>query len=213
MAYDIYGNHLQRGHCEVHPHVQEEYPCYVCREQDVERRYWQEEQQRLEAEQAREYYEAMNERLTAERDAALAEGVVLREALGLVDSDLLEWHTRYALVGLQPMFELIGRCRQHIDYARGEVPLVSAHMAELERLTAERDAMERVVEAARAARRPCQWTFVAKGKDRCEPDESCPAEEYRLCAALAAYDAARGGGGTDSAPSCEVQKPEPGGTR
>lgn len=73
-------------------------------------------------------------RIEQERDAALAEGAVLREALGLVDSDLLEWHTRYALVGLQPMFELIGRCRQHIDYARGEVPLVSAHLAEVERL-------------------------------------------------------------------------------
>ena len=30
MAYDIYGNILQRGHCEVHPHVHEEYPCSIC---------------------------------------------------------------------------------------------------------------------------------------------------------------------------------------
>lgn len=30
MSYDIYGNPLQRGHCEVHPHVHEEYPCSVC---------------------------------------------------------------------------------------------------------------------------------------------------------------------------------------
>lgn len=30
MAWDIYGNTLQRGHCEVHPHVHEEYPCSVC---------------------------------------------------------------------------------------------------------------------------------------------------------------------------------------
>lgn len=30
MAWDIYGNPLQRGHCEVHPHVHEEYPCSVC---------------------------------------------------------------------------------------------------------------------------------------------------------------------------------------
>lgn len=112
--------------------------------------------------------------LTAERDAALAEGAVLREALGLVDSDLLEWHTRYALVGLQPMFELIGRCRQHIDYARGEVPLVSAHLAELERL-------RRVEKAAR-------------GLNDCPPS---PHNGWwkELSAALAAYDAARGGGG------------------
>lgn len=30
MSYDIYGNTLMRGHCEVHPHVREEYPCSVC---------------------------------------------------------------------------------------------------------------------------------------------------------------------------------------
>ena len=30
MSFDIYGNPLQRGHCEVHPHVHEEYPCSVC---------------------------------------------------------------------------------------------------------------------------------------------------------------------------------------
>lgn len=30
MSYDIYGNRLRRGHCEVHPHVHEEYPCSVC---------------------------------------------------------------------------------------------------------------------------------------------------------------------------------------
>ena len=30
MGYDIYGNTLQRGHCEVHPHVHEEFPCSVC---------------------------------------------------------------------------------------------------------------------------------------------------------------------------------------
>lgn len=30
MAFDIYGERLERGHCEVHPHVHEEYPCSVC---------------------------------------------------------------------------------------------------------------------------------------------------------------------------------------
>ena len=30
MPYDIYGNSLQRGHCEVHPDVPEDYPCSVC---------------------------------------------------------------------------------------------------------------------------------------------------------------------------------------
>ena len=30
MSYDIYGNPLRRGHCEVHPHVHQEYPCDLC---------------------------------------------------------------------------------------------------------------------------------------------------------------------------------------
>lgn len=30
MSFDIYGNNLKRGNCEVHPHVAEEYPCSVC---------------------------------------------------------------------------------------------------------------------------------------------------------------------------------------
>lgn len=30
MGWDIYGEPLRRGHCEVHPHVHEEYPCSVC---------------------------------------------------------------------------------------------------------------------------------------------------------------------------------------
>ena len=30
MAYDIYGNNLARGHCEVHPWVGESYPCSLC---------------------------------------------------------------------------------------------------------------------------------------------------------------------------------------
>lgn len=30
MPYDIYGNPLRQGYCEVHPDVPEEYPCSVC---------------------------------------------------------------------------------------------------------------------------------------------------------------------------------------
>lgn len=32
MAYDIYGNYLRPGHCEVHPDVAEPYPCWICLE-------------------------------------------------------------------------------------------------------------------------------------------------------------------------------------
>ena len=30
MAYDIYGNNLKAGFCEVHPYVQQSYPCQLC---------------------------------------------------------------------------------------------------------------------------------------------------------------------------------------
>ena len=30
MAWDIHGNQLRKGYCEVHPHIGEEYPCSLC---------------------------------------------------------------------------------------------------------------------------------------------------------------------------------------
>jgi len=39
MSFDIYGNHLRRRHCEVHPEVPEEYPCFVCRYKDKLKTY------------------------------------------------------------------------------------------------------------------------------------------------------------------------------
>lgn len=34
MGFDIYGNRLKPGHCEVHPDVPEEWPCHVCIAED-----------------------------------------------------------------------------------------------------------------------------------------------------------------------------------
>ena len=34
MSWDIYGNQLRRGHCEVHPSVPESYPCAYCYEEE-----------------------------------------------------------------------------------------------------------------------------------------------------------------------------------
>ena len=31
VSFDIYGNKLRPGHCEVHPDVSETYPCWYCR--------------------------------------------------------------------------------------------------------------------------------------------------------------------------------------
>ena len=41
MSYDIYGNHLRRGYCEVHPDIPEPWPCYLCLEAN---RYQNQEQ-------------------------------------------------------------------------------------------------------------------------------------------------------------------------
>jgi hypothetical protein len=56
MAFDIYGGNLQRGHCEVHPHVHEEYPCSVCLSESRRKRDEQREYQRHCEEQAAAYY-------------------------------------------------------------------------------------------------------------------------------------------------------------
>lgn len=37
MAYDIYGNNLASGHCEVHPWVGESYPCSLCYAENANR--------------------------------------------------------------------------------------------------------------------------------------------------------------------------------
>ena len=51
MSYDIYGNPLRRGHCEVHPHVHEEYPCSVCIQENNNRNAQQQSES--------EHYETM----------------------------------------------------------------------------------------------------------------------------------------------------------
>lgn len=56
MPYDIYGQPLERGFCEVHPHVRQEYPCELCRaEHDRHEREHREHYKSM-AEQERAYY-------------------------------------------------------------------------------------------------------------------------------------------------------------
>ena len=62
MSWDIYGNPLARGHCDVHPHVHEEYPCSVCM---AEKRQREQASQQSEAEH---YLQVEIDRLNAERD-------------------------------------------------------------------------------------------------------------------------------------------------
>ena len=53
MGYDIYGNNLRSGHCEVHPYVHEEYPCSVCLQES--------EQEAIDKAQRKEYEKEMRE--------------------------------------------------------------------------------------------------------------------------------------------------------
>ena len=54
MSWDIYGNPLRKGHCEVHPWVHEEYPCPVCYSESAERERKKEQQRQLSIERERE---------------------------------------------------------------------------------------------------------------------------------------------------------------
>lgn len=38
MPYDIYGQYLRPGHCEVHPGIHESYPCELCICEDMRHR-------------------------------------------------------------------------------------------------------------------------------------------------------------------------------
>lgn len=59
MAWDIYGYPLKPGHCEVHPHIGQVYPCYLClekerrakQEQESEYQYWEDQARRHDAQQ------------------------------------------------------------------------------------------------------------------------------------------------------------------
>lgn len=53
MSFDIYGEWLQPGHCEVHPYIHEEYPCSAClasrkrkqRDKRAEQEHWAREEE------------------------------------------------------------------------------------------------------------------------------------------------------------------------
>lgn len=56
MSFDIYGERLSSGHCEVHPWVHAEYPCPVCMADNDKRRREKEEERRYHREMEKDYY-------------------------------------------------------------------------------------------------------------------------------------------------------------
>lgn len=57
MSFDIYGNHLESGFCEVHPHVRQEYPCDICLRDARERKRKSIESRKVQ----QEYYKNLQE--------------------------------------------------------------------------------------------------------------------------------------------------------
>ena len=57
MSFDIYGNHLRRGYCEVHPNVHEEFPCSCCSDEYYESQHGPQGPQGPEGPTEQEYIE------------------------------------------------------------------------------------------------------------------------------------------------------------
>jgi hypothetical protein len=75
MAWDIYGNTLRRGYCEVHPSVPEEYPCMYCM-LDIERENERHSDQIRMDNLIREHHEEMlHEAVEEEELSIIAENV------------------------------------------------------------------------------------------------------------------------------------------
>ena len=56
MAFDIYGDVLRRGHCEVHPHVHEDYPCGLCLAESTSKKQLEREYAKQCEQEANDYY-------------------------------------------------------------------------------------------------------------------------------------------------------------
>lgn len=75
MAYDIYGNNLRRGFCEIHPYVEQEYPCSICYQETEDRKR-----------KERNWHYANNEKLNSDLLASKAS-----EMLQML-KDLRKWY-------------------------------------------------------------------------------------------------------------------------
>lgn len=71
MSWDIYGNPLQRGHCEVHPYVHEEYPCSLCMNESYQYEERKKIEREMQAQCERDYEKYHNEQLFIELNSEL----------------------------------------------------------------------------------------------------------------------------------------------
>jgi hypothetical protein len=64
LMFDIYGQHLRPGYCEVHPDIPEEYPCSLCVIQDEGDAEAYRQYEECMAQEAEEYYREELEQYT-----------------------------------------------------------------------------------------------------------------------------------------------------
>lgn len=62
MSFDIYGENLRQGHCEVHPNVHEEYPCSVCLSESSQKNDHAQQYQKHCDSQAEAYYSQQHQK-------------------------------------------------------------------------------------------------------------------------------------------------------
>ena len=82
MAYDIYGNDLRRGYCEVHPHVHQEYPCDIC--------YREIEQNNRNNQMQNDYYKSIDPSLDTETVRIVIDMFIVRIPKINVDSNSID---------------------------------------------------------------------------------------------------------------------------
>lgn len=94
MPYDIYGNPLKRGYCEVHPNIGEEYPCSLCLAETELHQRKKEHQKAMEREHQkameREYQEAME--LAQCNEAEKQKLQELKQIVSEIENAMERWH-------------------------------------------------------------------------------------------------------------------------
>lgn len=89
MSWDIYGNPLRRGYCEVHPDVHQEYPCSICMAQKQQQSQPHNELEQLQYEFAQQgdYIRHLESERAALAAQVQALGDKLSEVVALLDVD------------------------------------------------------------------------------------------------------------------------------
>lgn len=68
MSWDIHGNPLRTGYCEVHPTVHEYWPCSYCQQEASEAEAYRLAEAEYHAEQERAHYEDQQDALRIQTD-------------------------------------------------------------------------------------------------------------------------------------------------